>query len=155
MTTADLDHMSGIELLLWLQDNDRRGNDVPSVRRMTGMRFDIVEHGRVIMSLQTRPDFTNTLDTVHGGITATLLDSVMGNAVHSTLPARVSYTTLELKVNFIRPARTDGLILIATGSVLHVGRRTATAEGRVLDEYGNLVAHGTTTCIILRPGGDA
>jgi uncharacterized protein (TIGR00369 family) len=80
-----------------------------------------------------------------------LLDSVMGCAVHTTLSAGVGYTTLELKVNYIRAARTDGQTLTAEGSVIHAGRSTATAEGKVVDEQGKLVAHATTTCMILQP----
>nr|WP_204261658.1 PaaI family thioesterase [Blastococcus saxobsidens] len=141
--------MTGLELLRWLQATDQEGLDRPSIRRLIGMRFDEIEHGRVVMSLDTRPDFTNPLGTVHGGIAATLLDSVMGCAVHTTLPAGVSYTSLEIKVNYIRAARTDGQTLTATGSVVHVGRRTATAEGKVLDGNGKLIAHATTTCLVL------
>lgn len=73
----------------------------------------------------------------------------MGCAVHTTLPAGAGYTTLELKVNYIRTARTDGQKLIAEGTVIHAGRRVATAEGKVLDEQGKLIAHATTTCMIL------
>ncbi|MEV6702044.1 PaaI family thioesterase [Streptomyces sp. NPDC051453] len=149
MTTTDLATMTGLELLRWMQDTDR--DDVPSIGRLLGMRFDEVENGRIVMSLATNPDFANPLGTVHGGIAATLLDSVMGCAVHSTLPAGVGYTTLELKVNYIRAARTDGQKLTATGTIIHAGRRTATAEGKVLDDAGKLVAHATTTCIILPP----
>jgi uncharacterized protein (TIGR00369 family) len=90
---------------------------------------------------------------VHGGIAATLLDSVLGSAVHTTLPAGVSHSTLELKVNYIRAVQTDGQKLIAEGNIVHAGRRTATAEGKVLDSRGKLIAHGTTTCIILGPEG--
>ena len=149
MTSTDLTAMTGLELLRWLQATDQEGLDRPSIRRLIGMRFDEIEHGRVVMSLDTRPDFTNPLVTVHGGIAATLLDSVMGCAVHTTLPAGVSYTSLEIKVNYIRAARTDGQTLTATGSVVHVGRRTATAEGKVLDGNGKLIAHATTTCLVL------
>ena len=129
------------------QLSENIGDVLASIRRLIGMRFDEIEHGRVVMSLDTRPDFTNPLGTVHGGIAATLLDSVMGCAVHTTLPAGVSYTSLEIKVNYIRAARTDGQTLTATGSVVHVGRRTATAEGKVLDGNGKLIAHATTTCL--------
>lgn len=101
------------------------------------------------MSLTTNPDFTNPLGTVHGGIAATLLDSVMGCAVHTMLPAGVGYTTLELKVNYIRAAKIDGLTLSAVGTTIHVGRTTATAEGKVVDENGKLIAHATTTCLVI------
>ncbi|WP_367320334.1 PaaI family thioesterase [Streptomyces sp. HUAS ZL42] len=150
MSTTDLATMTGLELMRWVQRE--RPADVPSIGRLLGMRFDEVEHGRVVISLDTRPDFANPLGTVHGGIAATLLDSVMACAVHTTLPAGVGYTTLELKVNYIRSAHTDGQTLTAEGGVIHAGRRTATAEGKVLDEQGRLIAHATTTCMVLHPG---
>ncbi|MEV0081736.1 PaaI family thioesterase [Saccharopolyspora sp. NPDC050642] len=151
MSTADLAAMSGLELMRWVQSE--RTDDIPSIGRLLGMRFDEVEHGRIVISLETRPDFANPLGTVHGGIAATLLDSAMACAVHTTLPAGVGYTTLELKVNYIRAARTDGRTLTAEGNVIHAGRSTATAEGKVLDEHGKLMAHATTTCLILQPAG--
>lgn len=147
MTTVDFAAMTGLELMRWVQSE--RPADIPSIGRLLGMRFEEVEHGRVVVSLDTRPDFANPLGTVHGGIAATLLDSAMGCAVHTTLAAGLGYTTLELKVNYIRAARTDGQTLTAEGTVVHAGRRTATAEGKVLDEQGKLIAHATTTCIIL------
>ena len=148
MSSAQLTTMSGLELMRWVQSE--HAADLPSIGRLLGMRFDEVEHGRIVLSLDTRPDFANTLGIVHGGIAATMLDTVMGCAVHTTLPAGVGYTTLELKVNYIRAARTDGQLLTAEGTVIHVGRRTATAEGKVLDGDGKLVAHATTTCLILQ-----
>lgn len=151
MSTVELAALSGLELMRWVQSE--RPTDIPSIGRLLGMRFDEVEHGRVVVSLDTRPDFANPLGTVHGGIAATLLDSAMGCAVHTTLPAGVGYTTLELKVNYIRAARTDGRTLTAEGTVIHAGRRTATAEGKVLDEQGKLIAHATTTCLILSDAG--
>ncbi|WP_405187398.1 PaaI family thioesterase [Streptomyces anulatus] len=147
MTTVDPTTMTGLELMRWVQTE--LPTDIPSIGRLLGMRFDEVDHGRIIISLDTRPDFANPLGTVHGGIAATLLDSVMGCAVHTTLPAGAGYTTLELKVNYIRTARTDGQKLTAEGTVIHAGRRVATAEGKVLDEQGKLIAHATTTCMIL------
>jgi len=145
---VDVLSMSGLELLRWVQAE--MPTDIPSIGRLLGMRFDEVEHGRIAVSLETRPDFANPLGAVHGGIAATLLDSAMGCAVHTTLAAGVGFTTLELKVNYIRAARTDGQTLTATGTVIHAGRTTATAEGKVLDENGKLIAHGTTTCLILQ-----
>lgn len=147
MTTTDPTVMTGLELMRWVQTELPAG--VPSIGRLLGMRFDGVDHGRIVLSLDTRPDVANPLGTVHGGIAATLLDSAMGCAVHTTLPAGAGYTTLELKVNYIRAARTDGQTLTAEGTVIHVGRRTATAEGKVLDAQGKLVAHATTTRMIL------
>lgn len=147
MTAIDPASLTGLELMRWVQTE--RPADIPSIGRLLGMRFDEVEHGRIVISLETRPDFANPLGTVHGGIAATLLDSALGCAVHTTLPAGVGYTTLELKVNYIRTAQTNGQTLTATGNVIHAGRRTATAEGKVLDEQGKLIAHATTTCMIL------
>lgn len=149
MTAADLAAMSGLDLMRWVQTE--RPTDIPSIGRLLGMRFDEVEHGRIVVSVDTRPDFANPLGTVHGGIAATLLDSAMGCAVHTTLPAGVGYTTLELKVNYIRAAHTDGRTLTAGGTVIHTGRRTATAEGKVTDDRGKLIAHATTTCLITHP----
>ncbi|MFD4600271.1 PaaI family thioesterase [Streptomyces sp. NPDC058464] len=154
MTTAELAALSGLELMRRIQSDQPAGSVTPSIGRLLGMRFDEVEHGRMVISLDTRPDFANPLGIVHGGIAATLLDSVMGCAVHTTLPAGVGYTTLELKVNYIRAAHIGGQTLTAEGTVIHVGRSTATAEGKVLDERGKLIAHATTTCLIMGPGGN-
>jgi uncharacterized protein (TIGR00369 family) len=91
---------------------------------------------------------------VHGGLAATLLDSAMGCAVQTTLPAGAAYTTLELKVNFTRPiTRATGRVL-CRAAIVHRGGRVATAEGRVVaGETGKLLAHGTTTCLILSGDG--
>jgi len=151
VSTVEFAAMSGLEQIRWVQSE--LPDDIPTIGRLLGMRFDEVEHGRVVVSLSTRPDFANPMGTVHGGIAATMLDSVMGCAVHTTLPAGVGYTTLELKVNYIRTARTDGRTLTAEGTVIHAGRRTATAEGKVLDEQGKLIAHGTTTCLVIQHEG--
>lgn len=90
----------------------------------------------------------NPLGTVHGGWFCTLLDSAVGCAVHTTLPAGKGYTTLELKVNMLRPL-TDAVPLVrAEGKVIHAGRQVATAEGRIVGPDGKLYAHATTTCMI-------
>lgn len=90
----------------------------------------------------------NPLGTVHGGWFATLLDSAVGCAIHTTLPAGKAFTTLELKVNMVR-ALNDGVPLVrAEGKVIHVGRQVATAEGRIVGPDGKLYAHATTTCLI-------
>ena len=146
-TTFDPRTMTGLELLTLMSSQSPSPIGIGS---LLGMNVDQVGHGEVVFSLETRPDFSNPLGAVHGGICATLLDSVMGCAVHSTLDAGVGYSTLELSVNYIRSVPTDGSRLIATGTTIHVGRTTATAEGRVVDEQGRLVAHGTTTCIVQR-----
>ncbi|UQA94422.1 PaaI family thioesterase [Streptomyces halobius] len=151
MPPADTAAMSGLEFLRWAQKKQQEQPTFPSIGRLLGMEIDETEEGRVVMSLNTKPDHANPLGTVHGGIAATLLDSVMGCAVHTTLPPRVGYTTLELKVNYIRTVPLDAGKLTAQGTVIHTGRRTATAEGKVLDAQHKLVAHATTTCMIFRP----
>ncbi|WP_225725182.1 MULTISPECIES: PaaI family thioesterase [unclassified Nocardia] len=142
----DLSKLTGLELLrLGMTTPDRP----PFIGDLLGMEVESLEYGEAVFALRTRPEFANPLGTTHGGICATLLDSAMGCAVHTTLDAGVGYTTLELKVNYIRAVPTDGQRLTATGSTIHVGRTTATAEGRVVDAAGRLIAHGTTTCVIL------
>lgn len=90
----------------------------------------------------------NPAGTVHGGWFATLLDSAVGCAVHTTLPAGKGYTTLELKVNMVRALTERTPLVRAEGTVIHAGRQVATAEGRIVDADGKLYAHATTTCLI-------
>lgn len=116
------------------------------------MNFDLVElsEGRAVFAVQPAEYHYNPIGVVHGGLAATLLDSAMGCAIHSTLPAGTGYTTLEIKVNFVRPMSAETGRVRCEAKVVHVGSRTATAEGRVIDEAGKLYAHGTTTALILR-----
>jgi uncharacterized protein (TIGR00369 family) len=90
----------------------------------------------------------NPIGSMHGGYAATLLDSAMGLAVHSMLPAGTGYTTLEFKLSFIRGMTKDTGTVRSEGRTLHVGRRTATAEARITDAKGRLLAHATTTCLV-------
>ena len=117
------------------------------------MNFSVAEvsEGRAVFTAEPAEYHYNPIGVVHGGLAATLLDSAMGCAVHSTLPAGAGYTTLEVKVNFVRPLTAETGRVRCEARVIHVGGRTATAEGRVLDGGGKLYAHGTTTCIIFRP----
>jgi uncharacterized protein (TIGR00369 family) len=112
--------------------------------------FDLieVEHGKAVF--EGRPAFRhyNPLGTVHGGYAMTLLDSCLGCCVHTTMAKGEGYTTLEVKVNLVRAITKDTGPIRATGRVIHRGRTTATAEGDIRDAAGNLLAHGTTTCMI-------
>ena len=110
-----------------------------------------VEQGRAVFGFKPSEIHYNPIGMVHGGIPCTLLDSAMGCAVHSTLPTGVGYTTLELKVNIVKAIGRDTGFLRAEGKLIHVGRSTAVAEGRLTDASGKLYAHATTTCMILRP----
>ena len=92
----------------------------------------------------------NPLGSVHGGYISTLLDSCMGCAVHTELGPGQGYTSLELKVNFVRRVSTETGSVRAEGKVIHVGGQVATAEGRLVDADGQLLAHGTTTCLVFR-----
>jgi uncharacterized protein (TIGR00369 family) len=116
------------------------------------MNFNITEvsEGRAVFTVEPAEYHYNPIGVVHGGLAATLLDSAMGCAVHSTLPAGGRYTTLEIKVNYIRPMTAETGRVRCEAKVIHVGGRTASAGGRVVDESGKLYAHGTTTCIIFR-----
>jgi uncharacterized protein (TIGR00369 family) len=104
-----------------------------------------------------RPDeyHYNPIGTVHGGLAATLLDSAMGCAVETTLDSGVAYTTLELKVNYVRPMTRDTGRVRCEATVVHRGGTIATAEGRAIAaETGKLIAHGTTTCLVLAANGN-
>lgn len=140
--------MSGLEHLRRLVDGTL---PPPPIMELLGGRLIEANEGRVVFAAWPAEYHYNPIGVVHGGLAATLLDSAMGCAVHSTLPAGVGYTTLEIKVNYIRAIIMTTGELRAEGSVLHAGSRTATAEGRLTDAAGTLYAHGTTTCLILRP----
>lgn len=116
------------------------------------LHFELVElsEGHAIFAVEPKEYHYNPIGVVHGGLAATLLDSAMGCAVHSMLPAGAGYTTLEIKVNFVRPIKADTGRIRAEAKLIHLGGRTATAEGSVIDETGKLYAHATTTCLILR-----
>jgi uncharacterized protein (TIGR00369 family) len=106
------------------------------------------EPGVVVM--HSIPGFRhyNPIGSVHGGYAATLLDSVMGLAVHTMLPVGTGYTTLEFKISFIRGMTEESGPVRSEGRTLNVGRRTATAEARITDAKGRLLAHATTTCLV-------
>ncbi|MDQ1102907.1 PaaI family thioesterase [Nocardioides zeae] len=111
--------------------------------------FAVPEVGRVSVELVPDPArHDNPLGTVHGGVLSTLLDTVCGCAVHSTLAAGETYTSLDLTVKFLRPATAASGVLRAEGTVLQRGRRTALAEGRLTDAAGRLVAYATSSCMI-------
>ncbi len=106
------------------------------------------EPGVVVMYSTPGSRHYNPIGSVHGGYAATLLDSAMGLAVHSTLPAGTGYTTLEFKVSFIRGMTENTGPVRTEGRILNVGRRAATAEARITDANGRLLAHATTTCLV-------
>jgi uncharacterized protein (TIGR00369 family) len=128
------------------------GSSVPStIARLLDFELVEVQDGRALFAMQPAEWMYNPIGSVHGGIAATILDSCMGCAVHTTLEAGVGYTTTDLQVRYIRAmSDTTGRVL-AEGRVVHRGKRTATAEGRLFAESDErLLAHGSTGCVILR-----
>ncbi len=123
----------------------------PPISALMSFGLAELEEGRAVFTAEPAEYHYNPIGVVHGGLAATLLDSAMGCAIHSTLPAGAGYTTLEIKVNYIRPRTAETGEVRCEARVIHVGGRTATAEGRVIDGGGKLYAHATTTCIVFRP----
>jgi uncharacterized protein (TIGR00369 family) len=137
--------MSGLEFVQGLADGTLPLNTIAQT-----LSYDVSEavSGRVVVTAEPSGIHLNPAGTVHGGFTATLLDSCMGLAVQTTLEKGLSQTTLEFKISLLRPI-TPGIGPIkAEGIVMSRGRRVGTAEGRVTDGTGRLLAHGTTTCLI-------
>lgn len=126
----------------------------PPIAKLLGFELVSAGEGRATFALAPGEQHYNPIGVVHGGVAATLLDSAMGCAVHSRLGATQGYTTLEIKVNYVRAVTRDSGRVTAEGSVVHLGRTTATAEGRLVDGKGKLLAHATTTCLVFeRPAG--
>jgi len=124
----------------------------PGIQQTLAFRLVEVSEGRAVFQGRAEPWTLNPAGGVHGAWYAALLDSCMGCAVHSTLPAGWGYTTLEYKINLVRGATPDAGELIAQGRTLHRGRSTATAEGSLVGPDGRLYAHGSTTCLLFPPG---
>lgn len=115
------------------------------------MDFELVEveEGRVVFTGKPSARFFNPLGTIHGGWTATILDSAMACAAHSTLKAGEGYTTLEMKLNYVRAVMPESGVVRCEGRLIHRGGTVITTEGRLVDERGRLLAHGTETCLVL------
>jgi uncharacterized protein (TIGR00369 family) len=110
------------------------------------------EEGRAVFVGEPGEYLYNPIGVVHGGFAMTLLDSAMGCAIHTTLGVGEGYTSLETSVNFVRPITSETGPVSCEGKVLHRGGRIATAEGRLVSQKtGKLLAHGTTTCLVMRP----
>jgi uncharacterized protein (TIGR00369 family) len=119
-----------------------------TMMQQVGFTRGSADPGVVVFQAIPGPQHYNPIGSVHGGFAATLLDSAMGCAVQSMLPAGSSYTTLEFKVSLIKAITADTGEVRAEGRALNVGRRVGTAEGRLLDDKGRLLAHATTTCLV-------
>jgi uncharacterized protein (TIGR00369 family) len=139
--------MSGLEFVQGLVDGTVPLNTIAET-----LGYDVTEavRGRVVVAVEPNGTHLNPAGTVHGGLAATLLDSCMGLAVQSTLEKGVGQTTVEFKISLVRPITPETGLIRAEGVVLNCGRRIGTAEGRITDDKGRLLAHGTTTCLIFQ-----
>jgi len=137
--------MSGLAFVQGLVDGTLPLN---TIAQTLGYEITEAESGRVRITAEPNETHLNPAGTVHGGFSATLLDSCMGLAILSTLDKGVGQTTLEFKISLLRPITPETGLITAEGVVLSRGRRVGTAEGRITDSKGRLLVHGTTTCLI-------
>jgi uncharacterized protein (TIGR00369 family) len=144
---ASMRAMSGLEFLRGLMDGS-----LPPPAFSAASRIVPVEaaEGRVVFEGMPHGDFYNPMGTVHGGWIATLIDTAMACAVHSSLKPGEIFTTVEMNITYVRPVHATSGTLRCEGVLLHSGGRIASAEGKVYDAAGNLVAHGSETCLITR-----
>lgn len=137
--------LTGIE---WLRAMMRGEVPGPPLAYLIGMKLTKIDEGSVIVSLVPAEYHYNPLGVLHGGIAATLFDSSLGCAVQTLLPAGMLAPTLQLQVNYIRPVTVKTGQIYCSGQVVHPGKQTATAEGRMTDANGTLLAHATGTFVI-------
>ncbi|MEM0923376.1 MAG: PaaI family thioesterase [Pseudomonadota bacterium] len=149
MTPAEIAAISGLEFIQGIAEGRY---PAPPIGKTLDFTMIEAVRGRVVF--EGAPSFAhyNPIGSVHGGWFGTLMDSCMACAVQSTLAAGQGYTTLEYKINILRPAFTSTGPLRAIGEAIHTGRRTATSEGRLVDGAGKLYATGTTTCLVFKIG---
>lgn len=146
MTAVDVLSLTGLETMQLIAAGELAP---PGIAVLLGM--SIVEVGDGFATFEVSPDerMMNPIGSIHGGIAATMLDSALGCAVHTTLAPGVGYTTAQLNVHYLR-AMTPGMGPVrATGTVIHRGRKQSTAEGKLVTADGKLIAHATTACLIL------
>lgn len=142
----EVKRLTGLEFLKGIQEGRL---PPPPIATLLGFALAEVEEGRALFV--GTPDFRlyNPIGSVHGGYIATLLDSAMSCAVQTTLPAGFGYTTVEIKVNFVRAVTDKTGAVRAEGRIINAGKRIGTSEGRLTDGQGRLLAHGTATCLVL------
>ena len=121
----------------------------PPMLALLGIRLIEADEGRVVFTGTVAPEHYNGMGVAHGGYAATLLDSALGCCINTMMPPGKRFTTLELKVNLTRPLTHGVGPVFCEAKVVHLGGRTATSEGRIVDGNGKLYAHGTTTCIVV------
>ena len=139
--------MSGLEYMTAIAEGEI---PPPPIAVTLKIHMVAVEEGRAVFDGEPGEEHYNPIGVVHGGYAATLLDSAMGCAVHSTLAPGAAYTTLTLETKFVRPVTRENRRVRATAEVVHRGRRQATAEARLEDvETGKLLASATSTCLVI------
>jgi uncharacterized protein (TIGR00369 family) len=145
MDAAAMRAMTGLEIMRAIGEGRLPGAPIAKLMNMSGV---LVEEGRVVFEGRPGPEHYNPIGSVHGGYAATLLDSAMGCAVHSALPAGKIYTTLTLEIKYVKAMSEKTGPVRAEGRVVQLGGRQATAEGFLRDADGVLYAHGTSTCMV-------
>jgi uncharacterized protein (TIGR00369 family) len=140
--------MPGLDYLRGILSGHHPGAPISATLSFFPVEFD---HGRAVFEGTPERFAYNPLGMVHGGWAATILDSALGCAVHSTLPAGKYYTTVELSVSLVRAITEKTKRVRCEATIVHVGSTVATAEAKLVDDRGQLCAHGTTTCLIMSP----
>ncbi len=146
---ARLMALDGLEQLRAMRDGEM---PPPPIMETLGMTDMHVEPGRVTVQMPAAEFHYNPLGSVHGGVISTLLDTAAACSVHTTLAVGETYTSVDLTVKFLRAVTVGSGLLTCEGSVISRGRRTALAQAQLSDESGRLVAHATSTCLIMRAG---
>ena len=139
LTMAGLDYFQAM--------NDGR-LPMPPLLHTLDFKVESIEKGKAVFAFEPQEFHYNPIGTVHGGVISAILDSAMGCSIHSLLAAGTGYTTLELKVNFLKAITIKSGGLKAVGKVIHSGSRTALVEAQLIDEKGIIYAHGVSTCMI-------
>ncbi|MGY3482886.1 uncharacterized protein (TIGR00369 family) [Bradyrhizobium sp. USDA 4011] len=142
--------MSGIEAMRAIRDGHL---PPPPMAKLIGFRMAVVDEGRIVMELEPHESLENTIGLLHGATAAALLDTAMGCAISTLLPAGQTSVTLDLKLTYLRPLSARSGTISAEGKVIKLGRQTSYAEGFVRDGKGNLAVHATATFSML--GGES
>jgi uncharacterized protein (TIGR00369 family) len=137
--------MSGLEALQAMQRGDV---PAPPIGELMGIRGVEVEEGRAVVAVEPAEFHANNTGAAHGGLAATLLDSAMWLALHSTMPAGSFCSTVQMNLHYVRPLQIGAGEVTAEGRVVHRGRRTGTAEGTITDAGGKVLVHGSTSCVV-------
>ena len=148
VTAAAAPGMSGLEFLRAIRDGKL---PPPPIAALLGFHPAEIEEGMVVFEGAPDESVYNPIGVVHGGLVCTLADTVAACAVHSTLPAGLAYTSIDLNVSYIRPVTRDSGTLRATGTVVKPGRRVAFSRAEILDGQGKVVATATSSCLVMQP----